>query len=95
VNPHDYYAFSNNRNFEGILSGDGKWKLHLPHNYRILETAGADGMPGKYGTAHIDTALFDMVADPFETTNVISEHQEVAAEMIRMAKAHAARFYSE
>lgn len=95
VNPHDYYAFSNNRNFEGVLSGDGKWKLHLPHNYRVLETAGADGMPGKYGTAHIDTALFDMVADPYETTNVISEHPEVASEMIRMAEAHAARFYSD
>ena len=94
-NPHSYYAFSNNRNFEGILSGDGRWKLHLPHRYRILETDGADGIPGKYGLAQIDTALFDMVADPLETTNLILEQPEVAAELIRLAKGHALKFYSE
>ena len=94
-NPHDYYAFSNNRNFEGILSGDGRWKLHLPHDYRILETEGADGLPGKYGSARIDTALFDMAIDPFETTNVISEYPEVASALIRLAEDHAAKFYGE
>jgi arylsulfatase A len=95
VNPHRYYAFSNNRQFEGVLSGDGKWKLHLPHNYRVLVSEGADGIPGKYGTAHIDTALFDMVADPLETTNVISEYPEIAAELIKIAEAHASRYYGE
>jgi len=95
ANPHDYYAFSNNRNFEGILSGDGRWKLHLPHNYRILETDGADGLPGKYGSARIDTALFDMANDPFETTNVLSEHPEVASELIILAEGHASKFYVE
>lgn len=94
-NPHTYYAFSNNSNFEGILSGDGKWKLHLPHNYRVLETDGADGFPGKYGIARIDTALYDMKADPFETTNVISEYPEIAAELIKLAEDHALKFYSE
>jgi arylsulfatase A len=95
VNPHSYYAFSNGSNFEGVLSGDGRWKLHLPHNYRVLETEGADGIPGKYGTAHIDTALFDMVTDPYETTNVISDHPDVAAELISLAKTHASSFYSQ
>ena len=95
VNPHAYYAFSNNQNFEGILSGDGRWKLHLPHNYRILETDGADGIPGKYGSARIDTALFDLVADPFETTNVLRDHSEVAENLIRMAEAHSKKFYSK
>jgi arylsulfatase A len=95
LNPHVYYAFSNNSNFEGIISGDGRWKLHFPHNYRILVSEGADGIPGKYGTAHIDTALFDMVADPLETTNVISDYPEVAAELVRLAGAHAFRFYGQ
>ena len=94
-NPQDYYAFSNNRNFEGIISGDGRWKLHLPHAYRVLETNGADGIPGKYGTARIDTALFDMKADPYETSNVITAYPEVAAEMIQLAEGHARKFYSE
>jgi arylsulfatase A-like enzyme len=94
-NPHEYYAFSNASNFEGVMSGDGKWKLHLPHGYRIVETDGADGIPGKYGMAYIDTALFDMGTDPFETTNVISENPEVAAELIRLASEHASRFYNK
>jgi arylsulfatase A-like enzyme len=94
-NPHAYYAFSNGSNFEGVLSGDGRWKLHLPHAYRVLETDGADGLPGKYGIARIDTALYDMKADPFESTNVISEHPDIAAELIKLAEGHALKFYSE
>lgn len=95
ANPHAYYAFSNNSNFEGIISGDGRWKLHLPHAYRVLETNGADGIPGKYGSARIDTALFDMVADPLESSNVLSENPEVAAELIELAEYHKSKFYSE
>lgn len=94
-NPHTYYAFSNNSNFEGVISGDGRWKLHLPHPYRVLETEGADGIPGKYGMARIDTALFDMVNDPLETTNVLGEYPDVASELISLAGAHASRFYAE
>ena len=94
-NPHAYYAFSNGNNFEGVMSGDGRWKLHLPHAYRILETDGADGIPGKYGRAQIDTALFDMLSDPMESINVISEYPEVAAELIGIAETHISRFYSD
>jgi arylsulfatase A len=95
LNPHTYYAFSNNRNFEGVMSGDGRWKLHLPHAYRVLESDGADGMPGKYGQARIDTALFDMLSDPYEISNVISEHPDVAEELIELASSHITKFYSE
>ncbi len=66
-NMRDYYAFSTGNRFEGVLSGDGKWKLHLPHPYRTLEEAGKDGMAGKYVQETIDTALFDMEHDPYET----------------------------
>ena len=93
-NPHAYYAFSNGNGFEGVLSGDGKWKLHLPHAYRTLDSAGTGGMAGKYVQARIDTALFDMANDPYESTNVIQDHPEVAEKLIRMAEAHKARFYS-
>lgn len=93
-NPHAYYAFSNNNNFEGVLSGDGRWKLHLPHAYRVLESEGADGIPGKYGIARIDTALYDMVSDPYETSNVISLFPEIASELIALAEAHKMKFYS-
>jgi len=94
-NPHVYYAFSNGKNFEGVISGDGRWKLHLPHAYRILETDGADGIPGKYGRTQIDTALFDMLGDPLERTNVILEQPDVAAELIGIAETHFGRFYED
>ena len=67
--------------FEGVISGDGHWKLHLPHDYNSVERAGKDGMPGKYVTKKIELALFDMEKDPYETTNVISEHPDVAARL--------------
>ena len=59
-NPHEYYAFSTNRTFEGVISGDGQWKLHVPHSYRTLVEAGNNGKPGKYRQAEIGLSLFDM-----------------------------------
>ncbi|MCK4751653.1 MAG: hypothetical protein KAT15_31570, partial [Bacteroidales bacterium] len=94
-NPQTYYAFSNGRNFEGAMSGDGRWKLHLPHGYRTLKEPGAAGFPGKYETVEIDTALFDMDADPYESTNVLREFPEIASELIGLAEAHKKRFYSD
>ncbi len=95
VNPHAYYAFSNSRDFEGIMSGDGKWKLHLPHPYRTLDSAGSEGNPGRYTIAKIDTALFDMVADPYESTNVLADYPDIASELIRIAAQHRDKFYKE
>ena len=95
LNPHKYYAFSNGRNFEGVMSGDGKWKLHLPHSYRTLDFPANGGMAGKYKQARIDTALFNMETDPFESTNVLKENPEIAKKMILIAEEHSAEFYSE
>jgi len=94
-NPQDYYAFSNGSRFEGVMSGDGKWKLHMPHPYRTLEDAGNDGMAGKYVQETIDTALFDMEHDQYESENVLNDYPEIAREMIRMAEEHKSRFYAE
>ena len=94
-NPHFYYAFSNIRHFDGVMSGDGRWKLHLPHPYRTLDSAGNGGLPGIYRIETIDTALFDMETDPFETTNVMADHPEVLRELAGFAEAHKKRFYSE
>lgn len=95
-NPHDYYAFSNAKRFEAVMSGDGKWKLHLPHNYRTMtDIKGKDGMPGKYDySAKIELSLFDMENDPYESTNVIDQHPEVAKKLIKFAEQHKARFFN-
>ncbi len=95
-NPHDYYAFTNNSNFEAVMSGDGKWKLHLPHNYRTLaDNNGKDGIPGKYKQEKIELSLFDVQNDPFETTNVIQENPKIAEKLLDFAKAHRTQFFAE
>lgn len=92
-NPHEYYAFSTNNVFEGVISGDGRWKLHLPHGYRVLVEAGNDGAAGTYRQASIDLSLFDMEADPYETTNVIERFPDVAKRLQGYAEEHRNAFY--
>jgi len=94
-NPHEYYPFSTGNQFQGVLSGDGRWKLHLPHPYRTLVKPGHDGAAGQYRTERIKMALFDMESDPFETTNVIDRHPDVAARLKALAESHRTRFYAE
>ncbi len=92
-NPHEYYAFSNGKNFEGIITSDGHWKLHLPHNYRHVVYPAHDGAGGKYTQFDIELSLFDLKADPYETTNVIKAHPEVARKLTAIAEAHRQKFY--
>jgi len=94
-NPHDYYPFCTGPNFEGVISGDGKWKLHVPHNFQTLVEAGNDGAPGKYRQVRIELSLFDMAKDPLETTNVLEKYPEVATRMQGYAEEHRQEFYSK
>lgn len=94
-NPHKYYAISTARNFESVMSPDGKWKLHLPHNYRTLVKAGNDGLPGEYKQAKIELSLYDMENDPFESKNLIEKHPEVAKQLMEYASYHKEKFYPE
>jgi arylsulfatase A len=93
VNPHKYYAFSTGATFEGVISGDGRWKLHLPHSYRTLVKPGHDGAAGQYREAKIELSLFDMEADPKETTNALDKFPDVAARMQAYAAEHRTAFY--
>ena len=95
TNPHDYYPLSNGTTFQGVLSGDGRWKLHLPHDYRHLLKAGNDGEAGKYQPWSIELSLFNMEADPNELINLIDAEPEVAARLTAWAEAHRATFYAE
>jgi arylsulfatase A len=92
-NPHDYYAFTNGRDFQGVITGDGKWKLHVPHHYRALRFSGKDGIPGKYRQDSIGYALFDMVLDPYEKGNLFDVYPEIAEKLNNYAKAHEEKFF--
>ncbi|MCC6265216.1 MAG: sulfatase-like hydrolase/transferase [Bryobacterales bacterium] len=93
-NPHEYYPFSTGPNFEGVVSADGRWKLHLPHPYRVLVKAGNDGAAGEYRQEKIGLSLFDMEKDPFETTNVLEKHPKVAARLQAVAERHRQQFFA-
>ncbi len=94
-NQHQYYPFSNNTNFQGIISSDGRWKLHLKHPYRTLSKAGVGGEAGKYIQKEIDTSLFDLLHDPYEKGNVIDSYPEKAKELLELAAEHKRKFFTE
>jgi arylsulfatase A-like enzyme len=94
TSPQSYYAFSTGRVFEGVISGDGRWKLHVPHAYRTLVEAGNDGKPGKFRQEKIELALYDMEADPMEKVNVLDKFPDVAARMKGFAEEHRSAFYA-
>jgi arylsulfatase A len=80
-NPHDSYWFYFDRNqLQAVTSGDGRWKLLLPHQYRTLggEPGGRDGRPVPYqqGTIH-GPELYDLKSDKSETTDVAARHPEI------------------
>jgi arylsulfatase A-like enzyme len=92
-NPHEYYAFSTGANFDGVMSGDGRWKLHVPHPYQKLLEEGNDGSPGKFSRDEIGLSLFDLTSDPLETKNVLEAFPEVATKLQAFAEDHRKHFY--
>lgn len=94
-NPQEYYAFSTGNKFESVLSGDGKWKLHLSHSYNTLNTPGNDGASGKYDTVDIELSLYDMENDPYETTNVLNKNPDVSKKLMEYAYLHRQKYYTD
>ena len=92
-NPHPYYPFSNDANLEGVISNDGRWKLHLQHPYRSLSNAGVGGKAGTYSQKELDMTLYDLLHDPYERGNVIDQYPEKAAELLKLATEHKQKFY--
>lgn len=66
--PHEALFFYWGRHLHAVRSGN--WKLHFAHNYPQPESPGADGKPAKMQVLKIDTHLFDLREDPWETTPV-------------------------
>lgn len=80
-NPHDTYWFYYEQNqLQSIISGDGKWKLLLPHRYRTLagRAGGTGGNPVNYEHLSLTEAeLYDLQHDMSETKNVAAKNPEV------------------
>jgi len=80
-NPHDSYWFYYEVNqLQAVTTGDGRWKLQLPHTYRTLagKPGGSDGVPAPYQNRKLETAeLYDLVNDLGEATDVATQHADI------------------
>ena len=93
--PHHeaYYFYYKTNELHAVMSGDGRWKLYLPHTYRSLNgrIGTADGLPIDYDQNEVEKVeLYDLENDISETTDVAERHPEiVAALMEEVEKARA------
>jgi arylsulfatase A-like enzyme len=80
-NPHSAYWFYYEVNqLQAIVSGDGRWKLQLPHTYRSLagKPGGHDGKPVSYQQVKLDKAeLYDLVENIDESVDVAEKHPKI------------------
>lgn len=76
---------------------EGRWKCVIPHNYRIVETPGKDGLPGKQiiDGGKTELALFDLETDPYEAYNLATEYPDIAADMLGRIEAFQAKINEE
>jgi arylsulfatase A-like enzyme len=90
TNPHDVYLFYFETNqLQALATGDGRWKLQLPHRYVTLagRPGGKGGIPAKYEQRTISRPeLYDLVADLGETKDVAAEHPEIVKTLLDAAE---------
>jgi len=87
-NPHAFYGFSIGNEAQGVISGDGKWKLHVAHDYRTVTEFGKDGQAGTYDKRKQPLALYHLAEDPMESIDVKDKYPEVFERMHGYAQKH-------
>ncbi|MDO5980041.1 sulfatase [Flavivirga spongiicola] len=58
---------------------DGKWKLHLPHKYRVTLVKGNNGLVGKQDNfgGTIELSLYNIEKDPAESRNLAGKNPKI------------------
>lgn len=90
TNPHSAYWFYYEVNsLQAVVSGDGRWKLQLPHTYPTLagKPGGHDGLPAPYEHRKVEKdELYDLNADIRESKDVAAEHPEIVRQLEQEAE---------
>ena len=83
--PHEGLLFYYGTELRAVRGG--RYKLVLPHRSQTLDgPAGSGGRPGKYKQMDVPLALYDLVADISETTDVAPAHPDVVARLSALAE---------
>lgn len=89
-NPHDAYLFYYEQNqLQAVTSGDGHWKLMLPHSYRTLAAGplAKGGKPSVYNQERISKPeLYDLSRDEEEKTDVSQQNPDVVRSLLELAE---------
>jgi len=89
-NPHDaYFIYYETNQLQAVVTGDGHWKLQLPHTWRTLgeKPRGKDGIPAKYEQRKIEQPeLYDLQNDVGETTDVAAQNAEIVQRLDGLAE---------
>ncbi|HTL54922.1 MAG TPA: sulfatase [Candidatus Limnocylindrales bacterium] len=89
-NPHTAYWFYYEVNeLQAVVSGDGRWKLQLPHTYRTLA-----GRPGGHGGFAVPyehrtlqrAELYDLLNDIWEQNDVSRKHADIVQRLALQAE---------
>jgi len=85
---HIFFYYSQGGEYDQLQAVyDGRWKLHLPHEYRsyLGVEPGRDGFPGAYSKGETGLALFDLQEDIGETRDVKDRHPDIVARLSALA----------
>ncbi|MEL6925645.1 MAG: sulfatase-like hydrolase/transferase, partial [Bacteroidota bacterium] len=89
ASPHHeaYYFYYKQNELHGVLSGDGRWKLYFPHQYRSLNGREGtnDGLPIDYEQNKMTLELYDLKNDISETKDVAAAHPEIVEQLSQLA----------
>jgi arylsulfatase A len=80
-----YFYFYAGTELQAVRSG--RWKLHLPHSYETVVVPGMDGTIGQDAIKDLPLSLFDLDADPGETTNLVAQYPDDVSRLMEAAAA--------
>ncbi len=90
ANPRDhlFYYYTHSKGYQLQAVRQGKWKLHLPHNYRTLgvRPTRQDGLSVPYQQASTGLELYDLENDKGETLDVADRYPEAVKRLQELAE---------
>jgi arylsulfatase len=82
--PHEVFYYYNAWQLTAVRAG--RWKLVLPHDFYAVVRPGADGNPGQHAWTQVHMALYDILNDVGETTDVAGQHPDVVARLLEYVR---------